>query len=213
MQPPPLVAVRGHLPRFGIRRSRSLARAMPRPRVSPSPSGWRAGWPRPASSSSPASRAASISGRTGQVARPVPSRFSPAASIKSIRPSMCRCLRRCWSRAPRSAKCRSAGSPRARFSAPQPHHLGSCGWSRDRRGGAPLRIAHHRAVRERAGARGLRRSGLAARSARRGHQSIDSRRSYSLHIDRRRDRGAGAADCGCVAAPWFVGRHDSRTAR
>jgi predicted Rossmann fold nucleotide-binding protein DprA/Smf involved in DNA uptake len=55
--------------------------------------------------------------------------------------------------------------PRARLPAPQPPHLRPLARRRHRRGRAPVGFADHRAVRRRTGARGLRRSRLATRSA------------------------------------------------
>ena len=81
--------------------------------------------------------------------------------------------------------------PRApRFSPPQPADLGAGGRRRDRRGGAPLGLAHHRAAGARAGPRGVRGAGLAARSAHRRHQRLAQAGRHPGDRSGRRDHGA-----------------------
>ena len=76
----------------------------------------------------------------------------------------------------------------ARFSPPQPADLRIVARRRDRRGGAALRFADHRAHGARAGPRSVRGAGLAARSARGRHQRSAQARRDARHRSRRCDR-------------------------
>ena len=84
------------------------------------------------------------------------------------------------------------GAARARFPAPQPPHLGPVARRRRGRGGAALGLADHRAVGARTGPRGVRRAGLAARSARRRHQRPAQAGRDAGHRGARRHRRACA---------------------
>ncbi len=83
---------------------------------------------------------------------------SRADTTASIRPNMKVCSPRSSMRAAvRSRKCRSAIAPA------QPPDLRNCARHSDRRGRPPFRVAHHRALRQRTGSRGVRRPRLTAR--------------------------------------------------
>ena len=82
------------------------------------------------------------------------------------------------------------GAARTRLSAPQPHRLRAWAWNGGGRGGARLRLAHHRAIRPRAEPPGVRRARVAARPSRRGDQRSSEARGVDLH--RRRGRADGA---------------------
>ena len=90
------------------------------------------------------------------------------------------------------------GAARPRLSAPQPADLRARDRCRHRRGGAPLGLADHRADGGRTGPRGVRGAGLAARSARRGHQRPAQARRGAGHRGSRRAVGdpadPGSAD-------------------
>ena len=86
------------------------------------------------------------------------------------------------------------GAARTRFSAPQPDRLRPVLRGGGGRGGAALRLAHHRAVRPGTGPGGLCRAGFAPRSARRGHQRSHPRRRDPLRRRRACDERARAPD-------------------
>ena len=71
----------------------------------------------------------------------------------------------------------SVGAARPGFSPTQPDRLGPVARDGRRRGGAAVRFADHGAFRGRAGSRGFRRAGIAARSARRRHERSASARA------------------------------------
>ena len=81
------------------------------------------------------------------------------------------------------------GAARPRLPPPQPADLRPVGRRRHRRGGAPLGLADHRADGERTRPRGVRGAGLAARSARRGHQRPAQAGRDAGHRGRRRAGG------------------------
>ena len=108
--PPPLIAVHGNVGRWRGRRSPSSARATPRPPASASPSGSRATSARPASRSCRGWRAGSMRPRIARASPPARSRCSPAATIASIRSRTSASPRTSCATAPRSPRCRSAGS-------------------------------------------------------------------------------------------------------
>ena len=83
------------------------------------------------------------------------------------------------------------GGARPRFSTPQPAGLRPLARGGRGRGGAPLGLAHHRALRGRAGARSVCRTRLAARSPGGRYQRPDPRRRHLLRRHRRHFAGAG----------------------
>ena len=140
-------------------------------------------------SSSPAWRAASISAPMSRRWRPARSACWRAATRSPIRPRRSPLLPRIAeygavvSEMPLEWEPRGRDFPR-RNRIVSGLSLGDGG----RRGGARLRIADHRQIRRRAEPRGLRRAGLAARSARRRGQRPAARRRQPLRASRGRAR-------------------------
>jgi DNA processing protein len=79
------------------------------------------------------------------------------------------------------------------WDAPQPHRLRALAGHTGHRGGAPLGVTHHRAIRGRAGQGGIRRSRLATRSARGGRQRSSASGRDAVYAIIRCDRRACAA--------------------
>ena len=178
--------------RRSLRRwSPSSAPAMPRRRACGSPSGWRAISARPALSiasglargiDGAAHRASLATGTVAVLAgghdRIYPPEHRELADAIAADGALISEMPLGW-------------EPRAR-DFPRRNRLisGLAARRRDRRSGDPLGLAHHRAARARAGPRGVRGAGLAARSARRRHQQPAQAGRHAGDRGRRRDQRA-----------------------